>query len=310
MSLLAVLPPAASSQAAAFDSTFMLLLVLGAPFAAVVILATIWMVRKFQKTGDSISLTPGFPDNLAIEALWVVAPTGLVFIAFVAGFHGYMRQAIVPANALQIQVTASDSGWNLVYTGKGVPPASEGTTQIVVPAGEPVELLLRTSDTTRSVMIPDFRINKAIVPGRSGSVWFEASEDGNHDLYTASSGPARAQIVAKSGKDWSDYYMSVRPPGESPKKLYEQYCMACHSNQPGLRIVGPSFHGLFGKDEKMTDGSTVVVDDAYILESVRKPQAKIVAADPAYAAPMPPFPETMLDDYQVKLITDYIKSLK
>jgi cytochrome c2 len=53
-------------------------------------------------------------------------------------------------------------------------------------------------------------------------------------------------------------------------------CSGCHSldGSPG---AGPSFKGLFGRKTKLDDGSTLTADEAYLLESIRDPDKKIVA---------------------------------
>ena len=51
-------------------------------------------------------------------------------------------------------------------------------------------------------------------------------------------------------------------------------CVACHS-QDGSTGVGPSWQGLFGSQEKLADGGSVTVDDAYLRESILDPDAKI-----------------------------------
>jgi cytochrome c oxidase subunit 2 len=53
-------------------------------------------------------------------------------------------------------------------------------------------------------------------------------------------------------------------------------CVACHS-QDGSTGVGPSWQGLFGSEEKLADGGSVTVDDAYLRESILAPDAKITA---------------------------------
>lgn len=52
-------------------------------------------------------------------------------------------------------------------------------------------------------------------------------------------------------------------------------CVACHSldGGPGL---GPTWQGMYGKTETLKDGSTVVVDEDYIIESIARPDAKQV----------------------------------
>lgn len=81
-------------------------------------------------------------------------------------------------------------------------------------------------------------------------------------------------------------------------------CLACHSVD-GSTLVGPTWQGLFGKTETMEGGETVVVDEAYITESIRDPGAKIVQG---YPPAMPPFPD--LTDQDIQDIIAYIKSLQ
>jgi cytochrome c oxidase subunit 2 len=82
-------------------------------------------------------------------------------------------------------------------------------------------------------------------------------------------------------------------------------CVACHTTD-GTVKVGPSFKGLYGKTENISDGSTVEVEDNYIRESLMDPNAKIVAGFPAQ---MPTF-QGKLDDQQVAAIIEYIKAQK
>jgi cytochrome c oxidase subunit 2 len=82
-------------------------------------------------------------------------------------------------------------------------------------------------------------------------------------------------------------------------------CLACHSTD-GSVLVGPTWQGLYGSEEELEDGSTVIVDDAYIHESIVDPMAKITKG---YPPSMPPF-GGMLTEEQIKDITEYIKSLQ
>lgn len=52
-------------------------------------------------------------------------------------------------------------------------------------------------------------------------------------------------------------------------------CVACHTLDGSLGI-GPTWLGMYGKTETLVDGSTVVVDEDYIIESITKPDAKQV----------------------------------
>ena len=84
-------------------------------------------------------------------------------------------------------------------------------------------------------------------------------------------------------------------------------CAGCHSID-GTKIVGPSWKGLFGKTEIFADGSTAVVDAAYIRESILTPSAKVVADFPDGV-----MPKTFADQLSEEQIADliaYIMSLK
>ena len=56
--------------------------------------------------------------------------------------------------------------------------------------------------------------------------------------------------------------------------LYTQYgCNACHTTD-GSVLTGPTWLGLYGSQEELTDGTSVTVDDEYIRESILDPTPK------------------------------------
>jgi cytochrome c oxidase subunit 2 len=84
-------------------------------------------------------------------------------------------------------------------------------------------------------------------------------------------------------------------------RLYDQLaCITCHGTGKGPPLVG-----VYGKSVKLSDGSTVVADDAYLRESVLYPSAKIVAG---YQPIMPTFKGQVTEEQLLQLIA-YIKSL-
>lgn len=81
-------------------------------------------------------------------------------------------------------------------------------------------------------------------------------------------------------------------------------CLACHSIT-GEVLIGPSWKGIYGKPVTLADGSQVVVDDAYIRESIQVPSAKVVEGfDPV----MPSY--SALGEADIEAIIAFIKSLK
>ncbi|MGC3967464.1 MAG: hypothetical protein QM775_08875 [Pirellulales bacterium] len=68
---------------------------------------------------------------------------------------------------------------------------------------------------------------------------------------------------------------------------------------------GPALAGLFGRDVRLSDGSTVKADEQYIRESILRPQAKLVAG---FQPIMPTF-EGQLSEEDVLDLIQQIKSL-
>jgi cytochrome c oxidase subunit II len=97
--------------------------------------------------------------------------------------------------------------------------------------------------------------------------------------------------------------------GKTPEEfgaiLYQKRgCNTCHSID-GSKAVGPSWKGVFGRQEATSAGS-VMVDEAYLKESILAPATKVVTG---YQPVMPTF-QGQLSDREVAALIAYIKSLK
>ncbi|HEX7280692.1 MAG TPA: hypothetical protein VF239_01470, partial [Vicinamibacterales bacterium] len=68
---------------------------------------------------------------------------------------------------------------------------------------------------------------------------------------------------------------------------------------------GPSLKDILGKTETLADGSTVLVDEAYLRESILNSQAKIVRG---FQPLMPTFQGLVSEENLVALI-EHVKSL-
>ena len=80
-------------------------------------------------------------------------------------------------------------------------------------------------------------------------------------------------------------------------------CGVCHSID-GSPKVGPSLKGVWGKQEKLADGSTVLVDAAYIATSIKDPNSQVVEGFPPAMVLSSP-----VSDDDIALLTAYIQSL-
>jgi cytochrome c oxidase subunit 2 len=84
-------------------------------------------------------------------------------------------------------------------------------------------------------------------------------------------------------------------------------CLACHSID-GSPLVGPTWKGVYGTEETLTDGTKVTVTDEYIRESIKDPNAKIVQN--FLPNLMPQTFGQALSDSDIEAIIAYIKTLR
>jgi mono/diheme cytochrome c family protein len=93
------------------------------------------------------------------------------------------------------------------------------------------------------------------------------------------------------------------PTAEFGKSLYAaKGCNACHSVD-GSKLVGPTWKGVYGVSHKVS-GADVVADDAYLIESIKNPMAKIVDG---YPPAMPPY---VMEEIELQSLVLFIQSLK
>lgn len=82
-------------------------------------------------------------------------------------------------------------------------------------------------------------------------------------------------------------------------------CVACHATDR-KRTVGPGWGGLAGHEVELADGTTVTADEAYLIRSIRQPDAQTVAGYPPHV--MPSY-DALIDEADMKAIVAYLRSL-
>ncbi|HXG15675.1 MAG TPA: cupredoxin domain-containing protein [Calidithermus sp.] len=125
------------------------------------------------------------------QAAWILVPVAVVLVLDVwidlRGAPVWARVKLhQPATDLTLQVQARQFNWEVVYPG---PDGVFGTAddrrfldEIHVPVGTPVRLVLRSQDVIHSFFSPHLRLKQDVVPGRTLSVWFEATRPGTYEL--------------------------------------------------------------------------------------------------------------------------------
>jgi cytochrome c1 len=140
------------------------------------------------------------------------------------------------------------------------------------------------------------------------------AHDGRPPELAASSSPATTPkappTTPTTGPRPATFARSKGLAGASPavkrgKSLYATLlCATCHSSN-GTRLVGPTHLNLLGREETLTDGSRITVDEAYLRESILDPQKRIVKDFPPIMPPM----KGKLTDAQLDDLIAYLRFL-
>ncbi|MDP1677742.1 MAG: cytochrome c oxidase subunit II [Bacteroidota bacterium] len=118
-------------------------------------------------------------ENLTLEILWTGIPLLLFISMFYFGWVGYTDMRAIPADALQIKVTARMWQWGFEY------PNGLKTDTLYVPAGKAVRVELHSNDVNHAFFVPAFRIKKDVYANRKNDLWFQSEKIGRYDIACA-----------------------------------------------------------------------------------------------------------------------------
>lgn len=202
--------------------------------------------------------------------------------------------------------------------------------EVHLPLNKPVKMLLRSQDVLHDFYVPQFRARMNMVPGMVTSFWFTPTKAGRYEILCAQlcgvgHYTMRGVVIVEDEaafQKWLQaqptFAMTMAAPGavagthdqsapdaklETGKQLAQSKgCVACHSLD-GSSGVGPSWKNLFGKTVSLSDGSSVLADEAYLKKSILDPQAQIVKG----FAPI--MPKLEMSDAELAALIVYIESL-
>ena len=272
----------------------------------------IWFVVRYRRS-RAPQPTSQAAGNIWLETVWIVLPSILVMAMFYYGWAGYLALRTVPKDALPVTATARMWSWSFSYAN------GRTSSKLYVPVGKPVVVDLVSGDILHGFFIPAFRVKRDVVPGMKNHAWFVAEKAGSYDLFCSQyCGKDHSAMIttveALSAEEFTEWLAQKESPadGEAEKPdgarlAQEKGCRACHSLD-GSRGVGPTFKGLYNRQTKvLQNGKAVMVtaDDAYLRESIRAPNAKIVEG---FQPIMPAFSD--LTDAEVEALVEFIEGVK
>src|SRR5215469_3014292 len=302
----ALFPPEASGIAPYTDALyFFLVLISLVGMAIVVLLVVLFSVLYRQERNPEATQIEG---STLLEATWTIIPLGLFMVTFVWGALLYFRIYNPPTNAMNIYVVGKQWMWKAEHPG-----GQHEINALHVPTGVPIQLTMISQDVFHSFSIPDFRIKREVIPGRYSTVWFNATTPGTYHIFcTQYCGTNHSMMIGEvtvlspeDYKRWTETSTSGMSLSQNGERLFASMgCNACHSGNAAAR--GPSLAGVYGSKLQLTNGTEVLVNDAYLRDAILNPSQHITAG---YAPIMPTYQGQISEEGLIDLV-EYIKTLQ
>ena len=300
-------PEAASTIAGRVDALYFFLVALTAFFSLLIAGLIVFYAVKFKrKSPDSVGAS--IHGSLILEITWTVIPLIVSMGIFVWGASVFFAMSRPPDETLNIYVVGKQWMWKFQHL-----DGQREINQLHVPVGRPVKLIMTSEDVIHDVFVPAFRVKADVIPGRYTNIWFEPTKAGTYKLFCAEycgtkhSGMT-GEVVVMEPNDYQTWLSggvregSLASAGE--RLFADLACNTCH--RPDAQGRGPVLQGLFGKSVTMQSGETIVVDEAYVRESILTPGSKVVNG---FQPIMPTFQGQVSEEGLLELI-EYVKSLK
>lgn len=299
----------------------------------VALAAAVFMIRYRHRPATPIPLAPR-PAPGRVTGIVETTAGGMLlalFIGFwVVGFRQFVQLESPPTDALPIQVVGKQWMWSFAY-----PNGRSSKGVLYVPAARPVRLLMTSRDVIHSFYVPEFRVKKDVIPGRTTELWFEAKEPGTYGVLCAEycgegHSTMRASVVALTEPDYAlqlerldpleldvpgPVYREPAVAGTAPRERLslaqlgervaaEKGCLRCHTND-GTPHIGPSWLGVYGSPVTLADGQRIVADAAYLTESMMDPRARIHRG----FQPVMPSYQGLLSPAETGALLEYMRAL-
>jgi cytochrome c oxidase subunit II len=306
LSHLPFFPPQGSTHAASVDALYLFFIAVTAFFSVLVATLVVVFAVRFRRRAAAEVGAP-IHGSLILELTWTFIPLVIAMVMFVWGASLYFQITTPPSNAMEVYVVGKRWMWKAQHVS-----GQREINELHVPINQPVKLIIGSEDVLHAYWVPAFRMKMDAVPGRTTTMWFEASKPGTYQLFCAEyCGMSHSRMIgtvtAMEPGAFQTWLAGGKATGSmadlGSKAFGELGCATCHIDSAQGR--GPSLWGVFGAQVTLATGEKVTVDEAYIRESILNPTAKLVAGYP----PLMPTFQGVVSEEQIAQLTAYIKSL-
>jgi cytochrome c oxidase subunit 2 len=338
MSMLPLIPEIGSAGALNFEFLFWYISLTSGAVGLLVYLALLYFCVAYRRS-VSPGNTPRILGSTRLELAWTVFPMFVFLSYFAVGVFVYNKAAHPPEDAMEVFVIGKQWMWKAQYPNGqrviiGGNPRNMSETErqsigkLVLPVNRAVKLTLTSEDVIHDFGVPAFRSKIDVLPGRYTQVWYQPTKVGTYHIYCDqycgtwhSLMVGKIAVVEEKEYDaWlAGYTMEVD--GEQPqgtqhpvdgslafqgRQLFlKLQCIRCHSAHPTGKA--PVLEGLYGSRVPLRGNGAEIADEAYIVESIRRPRLKVVDG---WEAIMPAYDESQATAEDLNALVAYIRSLR
>jgi cytochrome c oxidase subunit 2 len=203
----------------------------------------LWLVWRFRKRhDDDDSLPSQVHGNTKLELGWTVLPAIVLAGVGVASVLTLLDLEDRPADAKRVEVIGQQWWWEYRYDVDGDGEDDVVTANdLVIPAGEPVNLTITSRDVIHSFWIPALNGKKDAVPGRRQPLTIEADEPGVYrgqctEFCGLSHAFMRMRVVALTPEAYEEWEANQLEGAAIPDdelaaegmELFRTTCSQCH----------------------------------------------------------------------------------
>ncbi len=310
-----LLPVAASQQAQPIDELFNLHFLMISFLFSLITVFLVYSLVVFRKKPGEEGDGAYFKGNNPLEVTWTVIPLGIVIYFAYLGSVSLAETRRVDPQAMEIKVVGGQWFWRFEYPAYGIV-----SNEMVMPVNKQALLKMTSLDVIHSFWVPEFRVKQDLLPGENfvRELRITPTELGEFKVRCAemcetSHAYMESPVVVVSEAEFDQWVedqlaaLGADPVARGEVWARNNGCLSCHSLD-GSPNVGPTWKGLFGKQQELTDGSVVTVDDEYLRASIVNPNAQV----PTGFVPgvMSQIYQDTIPETQIAEIIEYIKSLE
>jgi cytochrome c oxidase subunit II len=300
-------PESASTLATRVDNLYFFLIGLTVFFSLLIAGLIVYFAIRFHRRSPQ-QVGAQIHGGMVLEVGWTVIPLMITMVLFVWGASVFFAMSRPPDETLNIYVVGKQWMWKFQHL-----DGQREINELHVPVGRAVKLIMTSEDVIHDMFVPAFRMKADVLPGRYTNIWFHPTKTGRYRLFCAEYCGTRhsgmiGEVVVMDPTEYQTWLSGGAPEGSlasTGSKLFQDLaCNTCH--RPDAQGRGPVLEGLFGKTVQLQSGETVVVDEAYVRESILTPSAKVAAG---FQPIMPTF-QGLVTEEQLLALIEYVKALQ